>query len=149
MAGKNKFHFVAATGTAGAKSELMRKLDDGSLPGLTVYEPNVEPKHGFARIECSVSSREPFKSSPMMHLIDGEYWIGRGAECAISLPSDLFLGTKHVRINHESDRWFAETLGVTNGMWIRKPSMIVQQSCAFQLGEQRFHFACRWDDEED
>lgn len=78
-------------------------------------------------------------------LIDGEYWIGRGTECEMRIPDDVFLAFKHACIARSNDRrWIARTEGAPNGMWVRMDQIIVNRSCTFQIGEQRCRFVCAW-----
>ena len=84
-------------------------------------------------------------ASRRLTLIDGEYWIGRGPESNMRIPDDPFLASKHVSIIKEASRkWIARTAGAPNGMWVRMKQIIVNNSCTFQIGEQRCRFVCSW-----
>lgn len=149
MAGKNRFIFRAGRSGSQNEDSLFARLGEGSIPGHSTFDPLGEVRTGYSSIALVQTTPDPFQSAPFVHLIENENWIGRESSCAMCVPVDPYLGGKHVRLFREADRWFAETQGITNGMWIRRASMNVNQSCAFQLGEQRFHFVCQWKDEEE
>ena len=133
--------FLRRIGTAAANE---RRILGGSIPGNTQFDRSDanQVSRAYASIE-SISSANPLMlTTPRLHLIDGEYWIGRDPTCAFPIANDTFLAMHHVRIHLEHEKWFAETRGTPNGMWIRVDRLNVHKSCAFQIGEQRFHLNC-------
>ncbi len=143
MAGQHRFLFQAGTPKTDVEvSRLKQRLADGSIPGETTLPSGQEtrkPNPGFDQLVCKMQNGDQEHSTTV--LIDGSYWIGRGESCAISLPGDLFLVDQHVELCQDNG-WVAKTHGVRNGMWVRRKNILVTQSCAFQLGEQRFHLSC-------
>ena len=144
MVGRYKFRFKAAIASLESNSDLERRILGGSIPGNTQFDRSDanQVSRAYASIE-SISSANPLMlTTPRLHLIDGEYWIGRDPTCAFPIANDTFLAMHHVRIHLEHEKWFAETRGTPNGMWIRVDRLNVHKSCAFQIGEQRFHLNC-------
>jgi hypothetical protein len=160
LAGSHCFHFQQGANRSKRElQQLKERLADGSIPGETILptafdSPAIAKRavpqgSGFDRLvywEWHPQSEATKTGS--LHLIDGEYWIGRDSGLAVSLPNDRFLMGQHVQIMRDSV-WLAKTHGVRNGMWIRRNSILVEQSCAFQLGEQRFHLSCAWQEDEE
>jgi pSer/pThr/pTyr-binding forkhead associated (FHA) protein len=71
-------------------------------------------------------------------LAGNEHWIGRSADCTVSLD-DPMLADHHVRLSRDERGWRLESHEARDGVWLRidKP-VTVDRSCSFQLGEQRF-----------
>ena len=145
MAGRSKFRFKAAITSLVSNSSLEQRILGGSIPGNTQFDRSDANHVGSAYASIELVSAIPSRAhAPRLHLIDGEYWIGRDPACAIPFVNDTFLATHHVRIHLENEKWFAEARarGTPNGMWIHVDSLNVHKSCAFQIGEQRFHLNC-------
>jgi len=47
--------------------------------------------------------------------LDDEMLVGRSTDCEVTLADDPFVSTKHARFYRDSDNWFVEDLGSTNG----------------------------------
>jgi len=117
------------------------RLDQGSIPGMSANDSSHYP----TLREVPRNQRASVSSKPI-YLLGDEYWIGRDPGCDLSIPSDVFMGRKHVRIYRSNDnKWMADSGGITNGMWIRLPRIVVHKSCVFQIGEQRCRLTCQWD----
>jgi pSer/pThr/pTyr-binding forkhead associated (FHA) protein len=136
------------------RSAMLSRITNGSYSGSSSV-----PGNSFARLIRSAFSPAIVKrentlsvstdSSRILTLIEGEYWIGRGPESSMQVPDDPFLASQHACIAMESDRtWIARTAGVPNGMWVRMKQIVVNESCSFQIGEQRCRFVCTWSREE-
>jgi pSer/pThr/pTyr-binding forkhead associated (FHA) protein len=68
-----------------------------------------------------------------------EYWIGSHPACSICRVGDPFVEPQHVRLRREANgAWHAQNNKSPNGLWLRVPQVTVADSCAFQIGEQRF-----------
>lgn len=145
MAGRCKFRFKAAIISPTSNYSLEKRILGGSIPGNTQFDSS-NTNHVGSEYACieSLSPIPIVAHTPRLHLIIGEYWIGRDPNCAITLVDDTFLAMHHLRIHFENEKWFAEarSRGTPNGMWIRVDSLNVHKSCAFQIGEQRFHLNC-------
>ena len=129
LAGSNRFSYAVELESTAGTSELRGRLEAGSVPGASIFEDGI-------RYPCLRSTT----NSQKLWLIAGEYWIGRSSDCAICMPDDEFLTSKHVKISHEDGKWLLSTAGVTNGFWVRISTVRIRTSCTFQIGEQRFRF---------
>lgn len=71
-----------------------------------------------------------------------EYWLGRDATCLIARPDDLLVNPRHARLHCDADgHWRVENNKSLNGLWLRvEPTLPLQGTCQFRLGEQRFVF---------
>ena len=68
-----------------------------------------------------------------------EYWIGSDPACVIRRLDDPFVEPKHARLSRDaSAAWQIEHRKSLNGIWLRKSQIIVDSTCQFQIGEQRF-----------
>jgi hypothetical protein len=68
-----------------------------------------------------------------------EYWIGSAADCAVGRTDDPFIEAKHVRVFRDARGvWNAQNNRTLNGLWLKVPQVIVEESCLCQIGEQRF-----------
>lgn len=47
--------------------------------------------------------------------LEDEMLVGRSTDCEVTLADDPFVSTKHARFYRNSDNWFVEDLGSTNG----------------------------------
>ncbi len=152
IAGTHRFRYQEGKALDPSLQEaLVQRLESGSFPGANTIQDG-----GFATIEnfaFCLDSASPQKkhNRTRLNLIDEEYWIGRGAVCAMQIPEDLFLATKHVCIRKElrsesmvATKWVARTDGGPNGMWTNTKEIVVNKSCTFQIGEQRCRFVCSW-----
>lgn len=131
LAGKYRYIFKAPEDVAvGSTSSLSKRLENGSIPGVSVFDQEV-------RYPClSQLSEEPTNNK--IWLISGTYWLGRSGDCALSVADDQFLADYHVEISQASRGWTARTYNVPNGMWGRLRKITVRNTCTFQIGEQRF-----------
>ena len=153
LAGIHKFRFKEGRALdPSLQKKFIQRLESGSFPGAHSIQDG-----GFATIENlefrlgDVAAPEKNKNRTRLNLIDGEYWIGRGTACAMQVPDDLFLATKHVSIRKDLEskssvatKWVARTDGGPNGMWTNTKEIVVNKSCTFQIGEQRCRFVCSW-----
>lgn len=136
-----------------ARAEMLARIENGSYCGTTSTSGN-----SYAKLFRSAFIPDTTPINPLMAsasapssftLIDGDYWIGRGPESAMRIPDDPFLASKHACIARESTRtWIARTEGAPNGMWVRMKQIIVNNSCTFQIGEQRCRFVSSWSRDE-
>ena len=153
IAGNHRFRFQDGKALDPSVQEaLVQRLENGSFPGANTIQDG-----GYASIE-NFAFRLDDEAAPVknrngmrLNLIDGEYWIGRGSMCALQVPEDLFLATKHVSIRKDLEssssvatKWVARTDGGPNGMWTNTKEIVVNKSCTFQIGEQRCRFVCSW-----
>jgi len=135
---------------ANERSAMLARIEDGSYSGTasisgnsyaTISRSAFLPTHAMLVNPLAVTAN----AFSNLTLIDGEYWIGRGPESAMRIPDDPFLASRHVCIAKEASRtWTARTEGAPNGMWVRMKQIIVNNSCTFQIGEQRCRFVCSW-----
>jgi hypothetical protein len=80
----------------------------------------------------------PGGSSTRVVLTQGEYWIGSDPACAIRRIADPFVEPRHVRLARDGKgAWQAQHNKALNGLWLRVPQITVEDSCTFQIGEQR------------
>lgn len=132
------------------RNAMLARIENGSYSGAASTPGNSYAKLSRSNyLPSSTILLNPIvttaSSSNSLTLIDGEYWIGRGPESAMRIPDDPFLAPKHVCITKESSKtWVARTAGAPNGMWVRMRQIIVNNSCTFQIGEQRCRFVCTW-----
>lgn len=75
-------------------------------------------------------------------LEDDEVLIGSDARhCQCLLPSDPFASGRHAKIRRDAGgTWVLENNRSLNGVWLRVDKIAIDESCRFQLGEQRFIF---------
>lgn len=67
-----------------------------------------------------------------------ECWIGSDPSCSIRRAVDPFVEPRHARLyRDEKGNWQAHHNKTLNGLWLRVPQVTVQDSCRFQIGEQR------------
>lgn len=144
--GKNFFRFQDGDSSRDDRRQIASRIADGSIPGIDLSEDVSSPSRSVACLEKSIRQQDQ-SFEFVTYLLDGEYWIGKSIDCEIPFPNDPFLIPKHVRIFKEESFWYAETQGAPNGLWIRVDRLVVQDSCAFQIGEQRFHLSCKWNDD--
>jgi pSer/pThr/pTyr-binding forkhead associated (FHA) protein len=152
LAGRHRFQFKLGTSKSRTEIEsFQHRLESGSIPGETLMpfsSEAIKSNHGYSQLTYGLwTPSGTFDAPASMVLIDGSYWIGRDSSCAICLAKDVFLMGQHIEVRHENG-WLAKTYGVRNGMWVRRKNIVVDQSCAFQLGEQRFHLNCVWQEDE-
>jgi len=77
-----------------------------------------------------------------LSLEEGEYWVGRTADCAVRRPTDTFLADKHAVIKKSARGvWMIENNQSINGIWLRTMKLTIDcnQQCEFRIGEQIFH----------
>ncbi len=138
---------------ASTREAMLDRIENGSYSGTAsiashAYSTLCREDYAPARAVPSnplVATGKPATRESSLTLIDGEYWIGRGPECAMRIQDDIFLASKHACIASSVDRrWIARTEGAPNGMWVRMDQIIVNRSCTFQIGEQRCRFVCAW-----
>ena len=68
-----------------------------------------------------------------------EYWIGSDPNCGICRADDPFVDGRHARLFRDgTGRWQIEHQRSVNGIWLRVPQILVESTCQFQAGEQRF-----------
>jgi len=137
-----------------ARAAMLARIEDGSYSGTASIPGNsyaTLSRSAFILANATLVNPLAVTANELssLTLIDGEYWIGRGPESSMRIPDDLFLASKHVCIAKESGRkWIARTAGAPNGMWVRMKQIIVNNSCTFQIGEQRCRFVCSWSRDE-
>ena len=77
-------------------------------------------------------------SGARIPLTKPEYWIGSDVACAICRVGDSFVEPRHVRLYRDAGgAWHAQNNKSPNGLWYRVPQIIVNDTCLFQIGEQR------------
>ncbi len=91
-----------------------------SAPGLTAgrLKKQAVPRSGKKAALASPSKLlmvEPPSMRGSTLSLDNEVLVGRNAECDVTLAEDPFVSTKHARFFRNSDNWFVEDLGSTNG----------------------------------
>ncbi len=145
MVGRNRYLFREASAHTDSRAQLEARLADGSLPG---WDISSEGETQERRVSCLEKLSNAIAKSGEMatYLIDGDFMDWSLSRMCRQRASDTFLAAKHVRI-YRDEQWCAETQGAPNGLWIRMERLVVQESCAFQIGEQRFHLSCRWNDD--
>jgi len=137
-----------------ARTEMLARIENGSYSGsASVSGDSYAKLSRSAFIPMDTTFFNPLAATAIasrsLTLIDGDYWIGRGPQSAMQIPDDPFLASKHICITNESSRtWIARTEGAPNGMWVRMKQIIVNNSCTFQIGEQRCRFVCSWSRDE-
>ena len=69
-----------------------------------------------------------------------EQWLGRDA-VPISLSEDVLIDPRHARVVRDAKGgWSIVDADSRNGVWLRIDRYVLEGTCAFQLGEQRFVF---------
>ena len=155
LVGGQRFQFQDSVPLdANARTAMLARIEDGSYSGTTSIPGNFYATLSqSAFIPAGAAIPNPLvvtaSKASSLPLIDGEYWIGRGPESAMRIPDDPFLASQHVCLAKESGRtWVARTTGAPNGMWVRMKQIVVNNSCTFQIGEQRCRFVCSWSRDE-
>ena len=131
IAGSRQYQFRSgSTATDDSKQLLADRLNRGSIPSESIS----------TGINCASIVPLDAGMRPLW-LLGSEAWIGRSSDCALCVPDDIFLAPQHVRLTKEAGGpWQAQTNKVPNGLWIGVPSIKVQSTCTFQIGEQRLRF---------
>jgi hypothetical protein len=74
-------------------------------------------------------------------LTKSECWIGSHSDCTICRLEDPFTEPTHIRLYRDSRGiWNAQNNRTLNGLWLKVPQIIVEESCLCQIGEQRLRF---------
>ena len=155
LLGGQRFYFQdSAPIDLDTRTAMLARIENGSYSGTASVPGNAYAKLSrTAFVSNDAALKNPLVVSQnrvnSLTLIDGEYWIGRGPEAAMRVPDDPFLASKHVCVAKESGTaWIARTAGAPNGMWVRMKQINVNNSCTFQIGEQRCRFVSAWSRDE-
>jgi len=78
-------------------------------------------------------------SASVFFFDSAEQWLGRDTALAIGLVDDVQVDPQHAKVTRNAKgNWSIEDGGSQNGIWLRVDRHVVEASCEFQLGEQRF-----------
>jgi pSer/pThr/pTyr-binding forkhead associated (FHA) protein len=135
LIGSHRYRFDAAPqGVAAPHNDLLsaeaqrvRKTLDWQPVGATEFIP--------ALVQFTAQG-----DGPRFFLPRPENWLGRDAKCCtVPVANDVLLSPRHARFYRDSkSRWHVENAQSVNGTWLRIEQMVLQTTCQFQLGEQRF-----------
>jgi hypothetical protein len=130
LVGKGRYRFETS-----APSQLPKTIALGGEFGAT------QPWGGDASAllgGASLLEVVPGSGGTRVVLTQAEYWIGSDPSCAIRRDTDPFVEARHVRLWPDGKgAWQAQHNKALNGLWLRVPQVTVEESCTFQIGEQR------------
>jgi pSer/pThr/pTyr-binding forkhead associated (FHA) protein len=101
--------------------------------------PQPAPVRSLAPSLVEITTAGPVQRFP---LTLPEYWLGRDPmQAAIVRPDDPFVEGRHARFfRDKSGQWYVANQDSINGLWLRIKTIVLEKTCQFRLGEQRFIF---------
>lgn len=72
-------------------------------------------------------------------LLESDNWIGTEPGCAVALADDPLVAGKHAHLYCDAKGvWHLGEGSGRDGVWLRRDRVVIDKSCSFQCGEQRF-----------
>jgi pSer/pThr/pTyr-binding forkhead associated (FHA) protein len=108
----------------------------GTMPTKTQGWQTLKPTD----LKASLVLVQPDGLGKRFFLEAPEQWLGRDA-VPISLSEDVLVDPRHARVVRDAKGvWSIIDADSRNGVWLRIDRHVLEGTCAFQLGEQRFVF---------
>lgn len=150
LVGRTRYQFTAGIdpSAAAANSELAGgatpnpSRDEATAPSKSARTTMPLSSDAGKMLLPSLAEFMPAGLGARVPLFRDEHWLGADRTyCEIVPTDDDFVSPRHARLSRDSKgRWHIANNKSINGVWLRIDEIELQNSCYFQIGEQRFSF---------
>jgi len=143
LVGRTRYQFAAGAdpNAAGAAAPCPGQ-EGSSVPSKSARTTMPVSSDAEKMLLPSLAEFMPAGPGARIPLFRDEHWLGADrTHCEIVPTEDDFVSPRHARLSRDSKgRWHIANNKSVNGVWLRIDEIDLQNSCYFQIGEQRFSF---------